>query len=101
MVTIDPLRIHLPPFPTQQHMDTTIAVAHAGSGDLPDKTTNRAIQLTGKHFLQNASGAQVGTSRGVFVDDRRELARLFFWRVDRAERLTDCTSARYPLTIRY
>src|SRR5262249_52026121 len=43
MVTIDPLRIHLPPFPTQQQMDTTIAVAHAGSGDLPDTFTQMSL----------------------------------------------------------
>jgi uncharacterized membrane protein len=33
---VEPLRIHTPPVATQQHMDTTIAVVHPGSGDLTD-----------------------------------------------------------------
>src|SRR5262249_34027639 len=33
----------LPPFPTQQHMDTTIAVAHAGGGDLLDTFTQMSL----------------------------------------------------------
>jgi hypothetical protein len=33
---VQPLRVDAPPFPTQQHMDTTIAVAHPSGGDLPD-----------------------------------------------------------------
>jgi len=38
-----PAGFDLPPFPTQQHMDTTIAVAHAGSGDLPDTFTQMSL----------------------------------------------------------
>jgi hypothetical protein len=33
---VDPLRVDEPPLPTQQHMDTTIAVAHPSGGNLPD-----------------------------------------------------------------
>ena len=33
---VNRLRVDPPPLTTQQHMDTTIAVAHAGGGDLPD-----------------------------------------------------------------
>src|SRR5262249_128063 len=40
---IDPLRIHLPPFPTQQQMDTTIAVARAGGGGSPDTVPQMSL----------------------------------------------------------
>ena len=33
---INRLLVHPPPLTTQQHMDTTIALAQAGGGDLPD-----------------------------------------------------------------
>src|SRR5262245_54742798 len=40
---IDPLRVHPPPVPTQQRMDTTVAVAHSGGGDLPDTFTQMSL----------------------------------------------------------
>ena len=51
---VDPLRIHPPPFATQQHMDTTIAVAHPGGGDLPD--TFGQMSLSGS----SGSGRSIG-----------------------------------------
>jgi hypothetical protein len=41
---LDPLRIDPPPFPKQQHMDTTIALAHPGVGDLPDAFDQTGVQ---------------------------------------------------------